>query len=339
MKEERTTQRRAAMIRVLDDIFVNLAVFLPFIALVYLFNLSEGRRTPENPGGGKEVGIVGFVIIGLIYAAGLLLGLILHIPNEMTKKIAPGLWIPSLVALLLLIPGVRRLAGRLLPIDPANRVHAASLSLSLLVFVQIGVTLGIGLENLSRTEMQSTLSESLAQLWSQDLLLALLAFIGVGWLTRRNGKEAMQRLGLTRTSAGDLLKGVVIGLVLMAFSMVLEHWASSKEWLYDPNVEKWTEKLLAPLFESVFGILTLGLAAALGEESLFRGALQPRFGLVYTTILFALVHANYGLSLATLVVFAVGLILGLIRIRYNTVVSMTVHATYNIGLGVLSVIT
>jgi membrane protease YdiL (CAAX protease family) len=94
--------------------------------------------------------------------------------------------------------------------------------------------------------------------------------------------------------------------------------------------------LLGPLFTSIPGILTLGLAAALGEEIIFRGALLPRFGLIYTSILFALVHANYGISAATLVVFLLALVLSLVRYRYNTTVCMIIHATYNISLGILS---
>jgi len=82
--------------------------------------------------------------------------------------------------------------------------------------------------------------------------------------------------------------------------------------------------------------LTLGLAAALGEETIFRGALQPRFGLILTSLLFAIVHSNYGLSISTLVVFLLGIVLGLVRIRHNTSTSMIVHAIYNITLGLLA---
>jgi len=84
------------------------------------------------------------------------------------------------------------------------------------------------------------------------------------------------------------------------------------------------------------GVLTLGLAAALGEESVFRGALQPRFGLILTAILFALMHSNYGITLSTVLVFGVGIVLGLLRLRYNTTTSMLAHAIYNITLGLVT---
>ena len=104
----------------------------------------------------------------------------------------------------------------------------------------------------------------------------------------------------------------------------------------DPDVEKLTEQLLGPLFRSPFGILTLGVAAAIGEETLFRGALLPRFGLVLSALLFALLHSNYGITVSTLFVFALGLVLGMVRIRYNTTTAMVVHAVYNMTLGILA---
>jgi hypothetical protein len=47
-------------------------------------------------------------------------------------------------------------------------------------------------------------------------------------------------------------------------------------------------------------------------------------------------HNNYGFSMSTIVVFGLGLILGLVRIRANTTTSMIVHAVYNSTLGVLA---
>ena len=104
----------------------------------------------------------------------------------------------------------------------------------------------------------------------------------------------------------------------------------------DPSVQKLTEQLLGPLFNSPLGIITLGVAAALGEETIFRGAVQPRFGIVFTALLFALVHSNYGISLSTLIVFLFGLLLGIVRKRTNTSTTMISHALYNMSLGILA---
>ncbi|MCX6043262.1 MAG: CPBP family intramembrane metalloprotease, partial [Caldilinea sp.] len=79
------------------------------------------------------------------------------------------------------------------------------------------------------------------------------------------------------------------------------------------------------------------LAAGIGEEALFRGALLPRFGRVYTALLFALLHSNYGITLSTVVVLLLGLMLGWLATRYNTTTAMIAHAVYNSTLALLAV--
>ena len=58
--------------------------------------------------------------------------------------------------------------------------------------------------------------------------------------------------------------------------------------------------------------LVLAAAAGLSEELLFRGALQPIFGIVPTSLIFAVSHVQYGLSPATLTVFLLSVILGIV---------------------------
>ena len=82
----------------------------------------------------------------------------------------------------------------------------------------------------------------------------------------------------------------------------------------------------------------LAAAAGLSEELLFRGALQPIFGIVPTSLIFAVSHVQYGLSPATLTVFLLSVVLGIIRKRSNTTVAILVHAGYNFVLGLLSLL-
>ena len=106
----------------------------------------------------------------------------------------------------------------------------------------------------------------------------------------------------------------------------------------DADIEKLTEALLGSLLTTLPGVLSLGLAAALGEELVFRGALQPRFGIFLTALLFAFTHSQYVLSPSTLVVFVVGLVLGWVRMRRNTTTAMILHATYNIAIGLMGLL-
>jgi len=256
--------------------------------------------------------------------------------------LALGIWLPSLFGLVLLLPPVRRVLARWMPIDAESPVHAVALSLSMLILINLMVTLGVGLDTLIGVLAEADGVDgaggaaAIAGLWAQQILMALAAAVGVGWLTRRSWAGALRRLGVVMPSGQDWAVGVGAGLLLVPAVIGLEYVASLAGVVADPDVERLTEQLLGPLFRSPFGILTLGVAAALGEEPLFRGAAQPRFGLVTTAALFALVHSNYGITLSTAVVFLLGLALGLIRMRRNTSAAMLTHAVYNISLGLLA---
>ncbi|MEJ5199364.1 MAG: type II CAAX endopeptidase family protein, partial [Anaerolineae bacterium] len=173
-------------------------------------------------------------------------------------------------------------------------------------------------------------------LWAQELIMALMALVGVGWLTRRKLRDGLRRLAIVRPGSRQVFAGLAAGAGLGIAVIVLEMALAQVGVMNNADVERLSEQLLGPLIRQPFGVITLGVAAALGEESLFRGALQPRFGLLLTALLFALLHSNYGLTLATVIVFGVGLMLGIVRQRANTTTSMIVHATYNITLGLVA---
>ena len=82
------------------------------------------------------------------------------------------------------------------------------------------------------------------------------------------------------------------------------------------------------------GVAALALLPGICEELLFRGALQPRFGLLPTAVLFTSIHSQYGISLDLVGIFVIGLSLGLIRKWTNTTTSMTAHVSYNLLAGV-----
>jgi membrane protease YdiL (CAAX protease family) len=92
--------------------------------------------------------------------------------------------------------------------------------------------------------------------------------------------EAARR-GVALTS--DLIIGIVAGAAVVGVSHVFT------------NLTKWGEDLARGLAESIGpvalpNLLLLALASGMGEEALFRGALQPRVGLVWASLLFACVH-------------------------------------------------
>lgn len=348
----------------MNELLTMLILFAPLILVIVLANLAEAQRQREEAYQGWAV--TSYLFVGAFYGLLMLGGLLINgfallvqqqpqLLEELTAStggpnpllqadslplLGVGLWAPALVGILVLLPPVRRLLARLLPMDAGSPVHAVALSLSALIVIQLLFTLGIGLNNLAESlaaqEAAGSTSATLSGLWAQQVLTAVFAFFGVGFLIRRDWSATLQRLGLVVPSLGNIAVGIVVGLGMVPLVILIEQVSSQFNIGIDPSVQKLTEQLLGPLFNSPLGIITLGVAAALGEETIFRGAVQPRFGIVLTALLFALVHSNYGISLSTLIVFLFGLLLGIVRKRTNTSTTMISHALYNMSLGILA---
>ncbi len=77
-------------------------------------------------------------------------------------------------------------------------------------------------------------------------------------------------------------------------------------------------------------VVLFGTMAGIAEETLFRGALQPRAGIVITALLFAMIHIQYGVSPILAMVFVHGLGYGLLRRYINTTTAIMAHAGYDI---------
>jgi membrane protease YdiL (CAAX protease family) len=338
-----------------------LTPFLILVMIVLAANLAERRRRLQLPHTPLLVLAYGSTAVILLFA--LLIGASLHLmgvawnSGQLTNDqfaglgvdpaaleglfaanlplMGAGLWIPAVAGLLMLLPGVRRGIGRLIPIDPGSPVHALALALSMLVPMQLFVMLGLGLEQLAAgmVEQAATSGEAggsslIAAAWAQNIATLLLSFLGVGWLIRRSLRQSLERLAISAISGRQLLIGIGsgVGLLLVTAGVVSVGQLLGAD---SSDVEALSEQLYGPFFQSLAGILTVGLAAGLGEEAFFRGALQPRFGRFLTALLFALLHGNYGLSIVTLAIFAVGYLLGVLRDRTNTTTAMIAHAVYN----------
>ena len=155
----------------------------------------------------------------------------------------------------------------------------------------------------------------------------LLAFAAVGLFVRRGWRESLARLGLVRPRAADAL--AVVGGVLALWALNaggewLERTALPRLWEHDNAFGAALAGVLGP-----GQVLLLGLSAGVGEEITLRGALQPKLGIVLTSLLFAVLHVQYSwFGMLSLLVF--GLLLGLIRQRSSTTVVIAVHALYDV---------
>jgi membrane protease YdiL (CAAX protease family) len=229
----------------------------------------------------------------------------------------------------------RRLLARLFHgLNPESAVHTLALLGSgyLIGAAFIQVAAG-GLESLADVVVSATVYDVVGQ----QLLFVLAAFLGVGLLTRRDSEQLNRRLGLERPTWPQILVGVRWMLIFVLLQAIIGAvWT-----LINPEQAELLGSLNESLlgnFDTVWEWLALAVAAGLGEELLFRGALQPVLGLWPTAVVFAVAHNQYGFTPATLTVFLLALVLGIIRQRSNTTVAIFVHAGYNFILGLLSLL-
>src|SRR5262249_4954448 len=141
--------------------------------------------------------------------------------------------------------------------------------------------------------------------------------------------------GLKEIAAG-VLSG--LGLYIVALPLLLL-WSL----LVSPDVFAQQTAAAEQMARSINTLplaFVVSISVAIGEETFFRGALQPVFGILPTSIFFALIHSQYTLTPATLLILIVGVGLGLVRNRWGTSSAIIGHFVYNFvqfALAILSV--
>jgi uncharacterized protein len=229
----------------------------------------------------------------------------------------------------------RLVLARWMPLDPRSPVHTLALVLSGYLVGNTLLTLSQGgLEGLAETAVPASLTTVVIS----QLFFVLVALLGVGYRVRRHDlRHLLQRLGLVRPSPAQLLAGV--GWILLL--LVLQTIAGAVMILIDPEQAQLLEEVNTRLLQEMDSVghwFVLAVATGVGEELLFRGALQPVLGIGFTALIFAFAHIQYGFTAITFFVVVLGVIFGIIRQRYNTTVAVFVHFGYNFSLGLLTLL-
>jgi membrane protease YdiL (CAAX protease family) len=120
------------------------------------------------------------------------------------------------------------------------------------------------------------------------------------------------------------LVGLGVVIALNSGMEALEHSRFPALWVADQEMGR----LIAGELSLAASIL-LGVSAGVGEELLVRGALQPRAGLFWASVLFTAGHVQYT-WFGMLTILLLGISLGLVRARANTTTAIVVHALYDI---------
>jgi membrane protease YdiL (CAAX protease family) len=221
---------------------------------------------------------------------------------------------------------VRRLRRAVLSpigLDPSSAVHTVVV-IAVAVTLITSVVVFVGLQDTPDETIYFHPSDSAVSLLSD----AALALAGIGFLLTRGVRASIRRLDLRRMRVRQLVLAVALAAAFLVVVGVMERVESV--WL--PAVHAREDRFdyefvgVPPLV----GAILLSVAAGIGEELVFRGALQPRLGVILTAAVFAGVHVQYQIP-GLLMIFLVGLGLGLIKRYSSTTFTVCVHVFYDVG--------
>jgi membrane protease YdiL (CAAX protease family) len=237
----------------------------------------------------------------------------------------------AVIAGLMTVRRVRERLARVLPIDPASSVHGTALVLTV-VLAGSQLANQLGVDVLSQQAASGPALQP-ADLVAQEVPFLLAAALGVGVFIRRNPRETLSRLGLVRPQAWQILVALGAACLFFAFGSGMDQLNHLLTPGTAQKVQAANDRLFGQLSNPI-GIATIALSAGICEEALFRGAMQPRLGLLWTAIVFTTVHTQYGLSLDAVAVLILALGLGVLRRLTNTTTSTACHVVYNTLVGV-----
>ncbi|MFN8374549.1 MAG: CPBP family intramembrane glutamic endopeptidase [Anaerolineae bacterium] len=223
---------------------------------------------------------------------------------------------------------LQRLIGGGGDFDADSNVHATAFVLMTALFLwnTVPFVMQGGIEGYARALEQNGVS--IGEPVINAALQITVALLGVGLYIRRTLPQTLDRLGLRLPTREDITTGLGAGMLLLGvsfgFSIV---WAALAP--EDATQQSSASNQIAMSFASLPLAFLLASCAALGEEIFIRGALQPVFGIVGSSIFFALLHAQYLITPGLLVIFVVSLVLGVLRARLSTNAAIVAHFIFD----------
>lgn len=219
--------------------------------------------------------------------------------------------------------GVARLGGTL---NPHSDVHlvAAVMLICTLAYTMFNFALGGGSAGYEQTIQEQGISPTSPLL--DATLFILLALLGVGFAIRRSGEETLARLGLRAPTRGDLISGIGVGTALFGWQLICGSILIS---LFPQLAQDGSSEVIVNTFSTLPLAFLLSACAAFGEEILIRGALQPVFGILISSIFFTMLHQQYFFSPLLLILFSVSLGLAWLRRTQSTTACIVAHFIYN----------
>ena len=171
---------------------------------------------------------------------------------------------------------------------------------------------------------------------AQEGFFLVYALIGLGLGLDRTWPEVRSRLGLDGWRWRDVWAGLGGTVVMLIASTLM---AAGLGLFFSDAVEEAAvfNRVVVSQLPGVMGVVIMGAATGIGEEVLFRGAIQPLLGVWVTSLLFAGIHLQY-FSPVIVVAFMLGVILGWMRLRWGLMASIWAHSMYNTLVGLLALL-
>lgn len=242
----------------------------------------------------------------------------------------------------LLLPGVRKKTARIIPIDPSSFLHALGLfiitEITLLMLFPLVVTNGVppfalNLLNDGDTTAVMTFAEIFSSETYSLFWILLGSFLAVGLYSHRSFPEACSRLGLTRPTLRTVTLGLGTGLLFcLLFTVIDSGIIQVFTQLHLPVTDEQMYHQLFADYLSPPAALVGSISAGLGEETAVRGVLQPRYGILASSLLFAALHAFQYSWDGVLSCLLAGIAFGVLRNFTSTTTSALSHGTYDFTL-------
>lgn len=161
-----------------------------------------------------------------------------------------------------------------------------------------------------------------------ELPILGLALAAAGLGLTRSWRPALQRLGVSRPAWWQPFLALLVASIFLMLVPAVDHLTfvvTPRLYFAVGAISYWSN-----YGASIDVLLVFAVMAGICEEALFRGALQPRAGIIVSGALFASIHTQYFLTPILGMVFIHGLVLGLLRRHLNTTTAMMAHGTYDL---------
>ena len=305
------------------------ALFASFIALAAIFGLVNWCKKAAT---GDKAAVMGLYLLwgmpgALLFIAGLALAVNGRGEGVPVLSIGLGLSLP-------LLKPFRQMVGKVTPMDPDSPIDWSGLAIVLGLLGFLIPTAFV--DSAPVTVADSSATALTTGLLQQLLAFVALAYVAVGYRNYRSGPEATLRLGIQKPTATQItmgLAGVLAAFVAANIGGLLTQWLQPDVVdALESSMESITSGVTTPIVAIV-----LALSSGIGEEVLFRGAIQPRLGMVLSALLFTFLHAQYGFTWVLLGLFLIGMIFGWLAKKYGTMAAVVAHVVYNLTVVILQV--